>query len=83
MHGKPARIQYSSDMNTTERRAMEIIESVKGAATTDEFDAKHAPVGPILATKLVSLGLLGLSNGRLYPTKEASGALASAAPDPG
>ena len=68
-------------MNTTERRALEFVRSVKGGPTPAEFDAMHVPLGPILAPKLVNLGLIRISDGRLRLTKEGISALANATPD--
>ena len=70
-------------MNITERRALEFVRGVKGGPTVAEFDAMHMPLGPILAPKLVNLGLIRIADGRLRLTKDGISALANAGPDVG
>ena len=65
-------------MNKTERRALEYVRGFKGAPTSEEFDAMHAPLGPILLPKLVNTGLLRLSDdGRIRLTQAGGHALSS------
>lgn len=67
-------------MNTTERRVLEYVHSIKGGPTKDEFDAVHGPVGSLLLTKLVNLNLLreGVDS-RVHLTGAGSAALAKPA----
>ena len=68
-------------MNETERRALEFVRGVKGGPTRSEFDAMHAPLGPILLPKLTNAGFLRLaSDGRIHLTQGGSAALNAAAP---
>lgn len=65
-------------MNETERRALEYVRSFKGGPTTDDFDAMHAPLGPILLPKLVNTGLLRLADdGRIHLTQAGEAARSS------
>ena len=67
-------------MNTTERRVLEYVRSIKGGPTKDEFATMHGPVGALLLTKLVNLGLLHEgADSRVHLTGPGGAALASPA----